>query len=264
MKRSLKIVSTAVGLVLGGAIGFYLVLPSLDRDPDGIVFDQFEQKSAGIIAPNVRNNTPAPSSDPFEELRQAIAKALKDVPARYNAPEKLQYGRSTEISFVLEPKGVGTGADLLRNLPGTVRTQNVRVSNDVRAYLTGPDGLVEIKPRGGEDVQRKAITLEETVQWVWDVKAVGEGTANLTLELLAYIDFEGGQKPLAISTFRQPIEIEISPIDRIGILFSGWRPVLEIIGGIGAIGGPLVALFGWWRRSTNRVRVQQFADSQEK
>jgi len=191
---------------------------------------------------------PAPSPprlDPFEQLRLTTEQYLKSVPARYNVPDYLTYGRSKEISFVLEPQGVGTAADRLTGMPGDVVTTTVQVSPHVKALLTGPSDLVEIRLRGGDDAQRKAVTLSAPVQWIWDVKAVGVGTAKLQLDLISFIPNTDKDTFYEARSFSREIPIEISMIDRAARVVAEINPLWGFLAAvITALGGTL-AFFGW-------------------
>jgi hypothetical protein len=182
--------------------------------------------------------------DPFEELRLVTEKYLKSVPARYNVPDSLTYGQSKEISFVLEPQGVGTAADRLTGMPGEVVTTLVQISPHVKALLTGPIDLVEIKLRGGDDAQRKAVTLSAPVQWIWDVKAIGVGTATLQLDLISFIP-DNEKSSLEVRSFSRRIPIEISLIDRAKRVVAEVSPLWAFLAAVvTAVGGSL-AFFGW-------------------
>jgi hypothetical protein len=205
--------------------------------------------SAEPPPPSRSAEPPLPSApdlpDPFEEQRIATEQHLRATPARYNVPEFLTYGRSTEISFVLEPEGSGTGADPLEGLPGRVVTATVKVSPQVNALLTGPADLVEIKPRGGDDAQRKAVTLTAPVQWVWDVKAIGDGTAVLQLELIAFIPNKDKETSFQVSTFRRQIPIQISGVDQAKRFIADLNPLWAFLTAVIAGLGSLLAYFGW-------------------
>ncbi|MGF9764594.1 hypothetical protein AAII07_56885, partial [Microvirga sp. 0TCS3.31] len=188
---------------------------------------------------------PAENDDPFEEQRNEIARNLRNVWARYNVPDSLIYGRSIEISFVLEPQGAGTGQNLLKMMPGKIETEIVRVSPQVKALLTGPSDLVEIKPRGGEEAQRKPVTVPAPVQWVWDVKAIGSGTAVLQLELVAFISNKEKETSFQVTTFRRQIPIEISVIDRAKMLVADISPIWAFFGTVATGLAGLLAYFGW-------------------
>lgn len=196
-------------------------------------------------APPVSTPGPGPAIDPFEQLRLTAQQYLKTVPARYNVPDYLTYGRSKEISFVLEPQGVGTGADRLADMPGQVVTAIVQVSPHVKALLTGPADLVEIKLRGGDDTQRKAVTLSAPVQWVWDVKAIGVGNAVLQLELISFVPNNEKDTSLQVSTFRRQIPIEISPMDRAKMFVAEISPLWAFLAALITTLGGIIAFFGW-------------------
>jgi hypothetical protein len=189
--------------------------------------------------------SPVPRLDPFEQLRLTTEQYLKSVPARYNVPDYLTYGQSKEISFVLEPQGVGTGADRLTGMPGEVATAIVQVSPHVKALLTGPIDLVEIRPRGGDEAQRKAVTLSAPVQWVWDVKAVGVGTAILQLDLISFIPNNEKDASLQVSTFRRQIPIEISAVDRVKRVVAEISPLWAFLAAVVTALGGTFAFFGW-------------------
>jgi hypothetical protein len=189
--------------------------------------------------------TPPSPSDPFEEQELAIQQHLKSVPARFNVPDSLSYGSSKELSFVLEPQGAGTGADRLQGLPGKVVTAIVQVSPQVKALLTGPADLVEIKLRGGDDAQRKAVSLSAPVQWVWDVKAVGEGIADLQLELIAFVPNKEKDTSFQVTTFRRQIPIEISIVGRTQMFVTEISPIWAFLATVATGLAALFAYFGW-------------------
>jgi hypothetical protein len=208
-------------------------------------------KLAPALSPTPKPALPAsapgsdPASDPFEQLRLLAQQYLKNVPARYNVPDSLTYGRSKEISFVLEPQGVGTGADRLADMPGQVATAIVQVSPQVKALLTGPADLVEIKLRGGDDAQRKAVTLSAPVQWIWDVKAIGVGSAVLQLELISFVPNNEKDTALQLSTFRRQIPIEISAMDQAKRFVAEIGPVWAFLAALITTLGGAFAFFGW-------------------
>jgi hypothetical protein len=197
---------------------------------------------AGGLGPPPASNG---NDDPFEKQRLEIERNLRSIPSRYNIPERLTYGQSVEISFVLEPQGVGTGARLLENTPGKIETDVVRVSPQVKAILSGPRDLVEIKLRGGDEAPPKAVTLVAPTQWVWDVKAIGGGMANLQIELISFIKDKDKQTSFQITTFRRQIPIEISLVDRAKLFVADITPIWAFLGTVATGLAGLLAYFGW-------------------
>jgi hypothetical protein len=188
------------------------------------------------------------------KLETAPQQYLKILPARYNIPDHLTYGESKAISFVLETQGVGTGADRLIGMAGKVVTTSAEVGPKVKALLTGPADLVEIKPRGGDEAIRKTVTQSEPVQWEWDVKAIGVGTAALKLTLISFIpNKEGDTRELL--TFRREIPIEISMINRAKRVVAEINPLWTFLAAVVAALGGLFAFFGW--RTPGRTISQQ-------
>jgi hypothetical protein len=186
-----------------------------------------------------------PPKDLTTNLWVEVKPYLQPIPVRYNTPEYLTHGRSTEISIVLEPQGIETGVDRLEGMPGKVVTAMVQVSPQVQALLSGPADLVEIRPRGGDDAQRKTITSAAPVQWIWDVKAVGEGIAILHLELIAYISNRDEDTSFQVTAFRRPIPIEISTADRVKRIMSELNPIWGFVAIVIAGVAGLLAYFGW-------------------
>ena len=170
---------------------------------------------------------------------------LQPIPVRYNTPEYLTYGRSTEISITLEPQGIGTGVDRLEGMSGNVVTAMDQVSPQIQALLTGPADLVEIRPRGGDDAQRKTIASTAPIQWIWDVKAVGERIAILHLELIAYILNRDEDTSFQVTAFRRPIPIEISTADWVKRIVSELNPIWGLVATVIAGVAGLLAYFGW-------------------
>jgi hypothetical protein len=133
----------------------------------------------------------------------------------------------------------------LTGMPAEVVTAIVQVSPHVKALLTGPVDLVEIRPRGGDEAQRKAVTLSAPVQWEWDVKAIGVGTAILQLDLISFIPSNEKDTSLQVSTFRRQIPIEISVFDRAKRVVADITPLWAFLAAVVTAVGGTLAFFGW-------------------
>ena len=94
-------------------------------------------------------------------------------------------------------------------------------------------------------MQRKAVTLSAPVQWVWDVKAIGVGTANLQLDLISFIPNNEKDASLQVSTFRRQIPIEISAVDRVKRVVAEISPLWAFLAAVVTALGGTFAFFGW-------------------
>ncbi|MDN3627679.1 hypothetical protein [Methylobacterium isbiliense] len=99
-----------------------------------------------------------------ENERKAIEQQLKSMNAQYKVPDQLMYRRSTQVVFVLEVEGKGTGARALAGVPGQQSAATVAASRFVRARLSGPPDMVKITLRGGEAAERQYAQLQN-VEW---------------------------------------------------------------------------------------------------
>jgi len=197
--------------------------------------------------PGAGEPRPLPPPDPFEEQRLAIERYLRVVPVRYNVPQSLTYGDVEAISFVIETQGAGSGADRLWGLSGAVVTDEIKVSSEVTAHLSGPGTLVEITPRGGDGPQRKTVSLVAPTQWVWDVKAVGQGTVTLQLEVNAFIPTKDKEATVQWVTFQRHIPIAISRLDRTKIYLSEMGAVISPVwAAMGALATAVVAVLAFF------------------
>ncbi len=178
--------------------------------------------------------------DQADNLRQY----LSAVQARFNTPERIAYGASTAITFILETQGKGTGQELIKGFMGPEKTAEVLVGAEAQALLTGPTDLVEIKPRGPLELQRKAVSEIAPVQWTWDVKGIGIGTAVLQIELNAFVNKDKSSAPLQVKTFQQSIPIEISLTDRALKFMTELNPIWASGATIVTAIGGLLAYFG--------------------
>jgi hypothetical protein len=247
--RKLVLILASLCLVANLLVAAYLIMPSLESGSSEI-----DWPSDGIHPLEIPSPMPSAPPDPLEEQQLAIERQLRDIPARYNVPDYLLYGRSTEISFVLEPQGVGSGADRLVGMSGNIVTTKVQISPQAKARLTGPADLVRIQSRDGNNEQYKAVTSAAPVQWVWDVTAIGQGTAVLQLDLIAFVRLEdpagqGNYKDLQINTFRRQIPIMIPGADRVRIFVADTASIIGPIWAfVGAAASALIAIlayFGW-------------------
>jgi hypothetical protein len=104
---------------------------------------------------------------------------------------------------------------------------------------------VDIKARGGEEMQRKPVVLNTPVQWIWDVRGVGDGTAVLQLDLIAYVPTRERETTFQVGTFRRQIPIQISGVDRARRFVTDLNPVWGFMTAVLAGLGSFIGYFGF-------------------
>ena len=129
--------------------------------------------SAGMIDPDLANAldkahanlgnpidpiTGALFSPTIDEITAEVSRQLHILSSQYKIPDKLFYKKSSEIAFVLETQGPGSGNALLDTIPGKAVSVQVKASNVVHDKLSGALDKVTITLHGGDGAERQVIT----------------------------------------------------------------------------------------------------------
>jgi len=178
-------------------------------------------------------------SDP-QRLADNLGKKLREVQGRYNKPGTLFLGSSTPIQYVIPTTGQSVDG-MFKGFPGDVTTTKVQVAENVSAYLTGPKDMIEITLRGEP---MRAITNASPVSWVWDVRPLKPGQAQVTLEVFSHIKIDGEDHKAQVRVLQDTWDMKAEGLEWIKYEISQIEPVQAFLFAlISGIGGTL-AYFG--------------------
>lgn len=146
-----------------------------------------------------------------KNLAGTIASKMKSFPVEYNRPEKLSLGDSTAVQVVIKTNEHQQTASYFTGFEGEVRDATVRVARDVSAELTGPPDRLQITLRGDK---MRTILSPDPITWIWDVKPLKPGKAQVTLEVTSYIKFEPTRiRPVPIRVLQDTWTVDASGIE---------------------------------------------------
>jgi len=194
--------------------------------------------------PHQQNDTPV------RPLAEAIASKLKDYPVEYNKPASLLLGESTPVQLVIKTSEKQDAEPLFKGLEGDVAKTTVMVANDVSAQLSGPPDRLDIKLRDEKNNMR-TISSPVPITWIWDVKPLKPGEAQVTLEVTSYIKTGKDTEPVPIRVLQDTWVVEAHGIAWVRYQIAQIDPILAFVATLGTLGAGVLAWFGFkgWGKS---------------
>jgi hypothetical protein len=199
------------------------------------------------IVHNAINKAQGTSSDTFEnisknswELARAIASRLKNYPAEYNKPDTLRLGESTAVQFVIKTNQDQKFEPYFKGFEGALAAATVLVAKDVSAQLTGPPDRLQITLRGDK---MRTILSPDPITWVWDVKPLKPGKAQVTLEVTSYIKSGQDTEPVPVRVLQDTWFVDARGLEWAKYQIEQIAPIQAFIFGMG---GAVVAVLAWF------------------
>lgn len=197
---------------------------SVDLPRDGAATEGSDQAARSRVQPAT-----ADVSDMVRRLRK--------VPIAHEVPERARFGRSFEVSLVIDATGAESAA---ASLPGTGRITEgeARIASEARALLTGPSFRIE----GLSPATQTVSTLAPNT-WRWNVTPLASGAHDLVVEIFAV---EAG-RVLPVRSYRDKVTVQVSPLGKAISLAEEANPVFMLLGGVGSVLGGLFAAARFFR-----------------
>lgn len=128
----------------------------------------------------------------------------------FNTPATINIEETVSIHVALSPSENAAALKDRVEGPGEKVSHALQVANNMEARLSG-EGF-KIVPVTSE---RQAVSSGVT-EWIWDVTPLTAGKHQLTLTIDALINVNGETVPKTLRTFRKPIEVEVTTVQRVG------------------------------------------------
>lgn len=212
--------------------------PGTRPDLDGRVADAIEK----ALVPHYTSGEPF---DPSKraELARAIASKIENYPAEYNRPEKLMLGDSAAVQLAIKTNKQQDIEPYFKGFEGEVTAATVLVANEVSAQLSGPPDRLEIKLRGDEKM--RTISSPVPITWVWDVKPLKPGKAQVTLEITSYIKTGQNKEPVPIRVLQDTWYVDARGLEWAKYQIEEIEPIRAFIFSIFAAVVSVLAWFGF-------------------
>jgi hypothetical protein len=166
---------------------------------------------------------------------------MRNYPAEYNKPGTLLLGDSTPVQLVVKTNESQDTTPYFKDFAGEVTIATVMVASDVSAKLTGPPDTLQITLRG-ED--KRTILSPVPITWIWDVKPLKPGKANVTLEVTSYIKKGNDTEPVPIRVLQDTWVVEAHGIEWMKYQIEQIEPIRAFIVAMVAGVAAVLAWFG--------------------
>ncbi len=162
---------------------------------------------------------------------------LRTVPIAHETPSSAKFGRPFDVTVAIDATGDDTAADALPGR-GNIVEDTAQVSGTVMAALSGDQFAIEaVTP-----MTQTVSPLTENV-WRWRVTPTQTGAHDLVVELFAL----EGNTALPVRTFRDKVEVQVSPVGQVIAAVDSVSPLAIVIGGIGSFLGGLFGVARFFR-----------------
>jgi hypothetical protein len=189
-----------------------------------------------------------PQPFPNNFLASAIASKLKNYPTEYNKPGTLLLGESTPVELVIKTNEKQDTAPFFKDLEGEIKKTTVLVASDMSAELTGPPDRLQITLRGDK---MRTILSPVPVTWIWDVKPLKPGKAEVTLEVTSYIKSGKDKEPVPIRVLQDTWLVDARGLEWAKYQIEQIEPIQAFIVALGSMVVAVLAWFGikgWGRK----------------
>jgi hypothetical protein len=190
--------------------------------------------------PTYAQGFPSPLTKPSDELARAVASKMRNYPAEYNKPGTLLLGDSTPVQLVIKTSESQDIAPDFKGFEGEVTMATVMVAKDVSAQLAGPPDMLQITLRGDK---MRTILSPVPVTWIWDVKPLKPGKANVTLEVTSYIKNGNDTEPVPIRVLQDTWVVEAHGFEWVRYQIEQIKPIQAFLAAVGTM---LVGVLAWF------------------
>jgi hypothetical protein len=175
-----------------------------------------------------------------EAIARAIASKMKNYPVEYNKPSALLLGESTAIQLAVKTNGQQKIEPFFEGFSGEVTVATMLVAQDISAELTGPPDRLQITRRGDK---MRTILSPVPITWVWDVKPLKPGSAQVTLEVTSYIKTDKDTEPVPIRVLQDTWLVEARGLEWVKYQIEQIEPIRAFIFTMVAA---VVAVMAWF------------------
>jgi hypothetical protein len=199
----------------------------------------------------------APSSPPLSPALDSFVRNCENAVREWRAgnvdyPGSFRVAPDQTFSYlaVVDVRDVPVPAPTaLPGLPNP-QSQPVAVKCDVAARLVAVDDKLEVSTTGWVP---RTFTPTGTTNWTWSVKATGDGSSQLRLEIEPAIDLRNGYPQVSdndptISTYVTDVQITGSPLQRV----ASWIDDNKVA--VGTIAAAIVGAAAFVIRAVRRLR----------
>jgi hypothetical protein len=198
-------------------------------------------------------------AEPGDEAKRAVAKALERTKTKlgtgniaYNAPKSMQLGETVPITLRLSKTATIPELKARITEPGEKLGATIRVSEKMRAILTGPPSAFDITPSFDPQMPQE-LSDDGVNEWTWDVTAKSPGTYRLHLVIFAEVEAAGERAAGELRTFDEPLLVNVTFGQRLaGFVGSNWQWLWTVI-----VAPAAVVIATRWRK---RRKGSWFAD----
>jgi hypothetical protein len=205
--------------------------------------------SAAAIAPPSASTPPA-----ARELAESLGDKLRTLPAKYNRPNTLSLGASSQVELVIQTSGQQPIDDMLKGLPGEIRSTVVRMGTNASAYLTGPKDLVDISLRGEP---LRTVTADAPVSWIWDVRPLKPGQIQVVLEVFSHVRIGGDEGRAQFRVLQDTWNVEAKGFEWVKYQVAEIQPIWALLSAAVTGAAGLLAFFGIKGRKTVKPRAEE-------
>ncbi|MEL7547154.1 MAG: hypothetical protein AAGJ84_10920 [Pseudomonadota bacterium] len=198
---------------------------------------QSEEAAPQAALPDFTPSMQESSETVFARSASDFLSTLREVPLAHETPKSAQFGRAFEVTLAVDGTGGDSAAGALPG-EGNVVESIAMISADVQATLSGDAFEIEAMT----PLVQSISPLTENV-WRWNAVPLEAGTQNLTLEVFALNE----DRALPIRTFRDNIEVRVSPIGQAIALADALSPIAVVVGGVGSLIAGLLGIFRFFR-----------------
>jgi len=178
---------------------------------------------------------------PSDELASAVARKMRSYAAEYNKPGTLLLGKgSTPVQLVIKTNENQETASYFKDFEGEIAEATVLVARDLSADLTGPSDRLQITLRGDK---MRTILSPAPITWIWDVKPLKPGPAQVTLEVTSYIKKGKDTEPVPVRVLQDTWFVEAQGMEWVKCQVEQIEPIKAFIFSIVAA---VVAVLAWF------------------
>lgn len=178
---------------------------------------------------------------PASKETAKLLEKLKDLPAVYNRPTNISLGSSTPFQLVIQTAQSQEPLTLFREMPGEPISVDIKAAQQMSARLTFPPDKLEATLRGPP---KRLVTAQSPVSWIWDVKGLKPGPANVTLEIFAHLTTKDDDAGVAFRVYTDKWTVKTSPLEWIKYQIGEIEPVYKFTALALAGLGSFLAWFG--------------------
>ena len=237
---------------LDGTLRTQQVVFSRGSNGDGGGWPSRQDVGCQITAAGIACSAP-PDIKTSGKLADYLSKNLREMPTKYNKPGTLLLGTSVPIQFVIQTTDQSVDP-LFKGFPGSVTSAKVKVAEEVSAELSGPKDMIEITLRGQP---RRSITNASPVSWIWDVRPLKPGEAQVTLEVFSHVKIDNQEHEQQIRVLQDTWVLKAEGLERIKYMISEIEPIQAFLFTLATALVAALGYFGFKGFSSNKSNSEQ-------